>query len=230
MVLADTGYWLALANVRDRWHERAVVAGTMASKRGVSEDEIHDSGSFRHRRLVWPFREEARCRSNAVVAEGRKSALHGARITQHLSLPGQNHRAEYGEHLEMSNNAKSSAKTYRKTVNMLSDALGIDRKHTQYPKDDFEGLVKRVKERTDKERTDPDAIKKQLIGWYKRGIRRGYIRACDAIIDPNGELALRGDVLHCNSDSIKVRVRFKIDGKWHRKAFTFSSEDLEFKE
>ena len=25
MVLADTGYWLALANRRDRWHERAVV-------------------------------------------------------------------------------------------------------------------------------------------------------------------------------------------------------------
>ena len=24
MVLADTGYWLALANARDRWHERAV--------------------------------------------------------------------------------------------------------------------------------------------------------------------------------------------------------------
>ena len=24
MVLADTGYWLALANRRDRWHERAV--------------------------------------------------------------------------------------------------------------------------------------------------------------------------------------------------------------
>ena len=26
MVLADTGYWLALANARDRWHERAVAA------------------------------------------------------------------------------------------------------------------------------------------------------------------------------------------------------------
>ena len=27
MVLADTGYWLALANARDRWHERAVAVG-----------------------------------------------------------------------------------------------------------------------------------------------------------------------------------------------------------
>ena len=27
MVLADTGYWLALANRRDRWHERAVAVG-----------------------------------------------------------------------------------------------------------------------------------------------------------------------------------------------------------
>ncbi len=26
MVLADTGYWLALANVRDRWHEAVVTA------------------------------------------------------------------------------------------------------------------------------------------------------------------------------------------------------------
>ena len=27
MVLADTGYWLALANARDRWHEKAVAVG-----------------------------------------------------------------------------------------------------------------------------------------------------------------------------------------------------------
>ena len=26
MVLADTGYWLALANTRDRWHETAIAA------------------------------------------------------------------------------------------------------------------------------------------------------------------------------------------------------------
>ena len=26
MVLADTGYWLALANARDRWHDAAVMA------------------------------------------------------------------------------------------------------------------------------------------------------------------------------------------------------------
>ena len=32
MVLADTGYWLALANARDRWHEAAV-----AATRGLDE-------------------------------------------------------------------------------------------------------------------------------------------------------------------------------------------------
>ena len=32
MVLADTGYWLALANSRDRWHEAAIEAS-----RGLDE-------------------------------------------------------------------------------------------------------------------------------------------------------------------------------------------------
>lgn len=35
MVLADTGYWLALANSRDRWHERAVAVG-----RGLTESLV----------------------------------------------------------------------------------------------------------------------------------------------------------------------------------------------
>ena len=36
MVLADTGYWLALANARDRWHERAVAVGRQLSTRPVN--------------------------------------------------------------------------------------------------------------------------------------------------------------------------------------------------
>ena len=35
MVLADTGYWLALANSRDRWHEAAI-----ESSRGLDEDLV----------------------------------------------------------------------------------------------------------------------------------------------------------------------------------------------
>ena len=36
MVLADTGYWLALANARDRWHEAAVTASDAWTKRSSS--------------------------------------------------------------------------------------------------------------------------------------------------------------------------------------------------
>ena len=32
MVLADTGYWLALANARDRWHEQAVAASRLLTE------------------------------------------------------------------------------------------------------------------------------------------------------------------------------------------------------
>ena len=53
------------------------------------------------------------------------------------------------------------------------------------------------------------------------------VGAC-TIIDPNGELSLKGGTLYCDSESIKVHVKVKIDGKWHRKTFEFSSEDLEF--
>ena len=36
MVLADTGYWLALANARDHWHERAVTVGRRLTESLVS--------------------------------------------------------------------------------------------------------------------------------------------------------------------------------------------------
>ena len=125
----------------------------------------------------------------------------------------------------MSNNAEPSAKTYRKAVNMLSDALGIEPTHTKYPKEDFEDLVDIAHEMT-----DPEAIKRRMVRWYRLGIRRGYIRACDAIIHPDGELSLQGGTLYCNSESVKIRVRLKMDGKWHKRTFEFSGEDLEFED
>lgn len=103
--------------------------------------------------------------------------------------------------------------------------MGIEPKHTKYPKDDFEELVELVDAH---ELTDPDAVKRRMIRWYKRGIRRGYIRACDAIIDPKGELSLQGGNLYCDSESVKIRVRIKIDGTWHKRTFKFGREDLEF--
>ena len=131
----------------------------------------------------------------------------------------------------MDSGAAASSKTYRKVVNQLSEAIGQEPEHTNSPLEDFEGLVGEIAELADQaERFDQRAVRKRLINWYKRGIRRGYITACDALIRPEGELSLKEDTLFFNAASTTIRVRMKIDGKWIRKKFQFSSEDLEFED
>ena len=131
----------------------------------------------------------------------------------------------------MDSGAKASSRTYRKVVNQLSYAIGQEPEHTNFPREDFEGLVGEIAELANQaERFDQSVVRRRLINWYKRGIRRGYITACDALIQPEGELSLKEDTLFFNTASTTIQVRMKIDGEWIRKEFQFSSKDLEFED
>lgn len=121
--------------------------------------------------------------------------------------------------------AEASSKTYRKVVDQLSEAIGWEPEHTKYPSEDFQNLVDAIVEVA-----DPHAVRRRLIAWYKKGIRRGYITACNALIRPDGELSLKDDTLFCNKAQVTVQVRMKIDGEWTKKKFRFSSKDLEFED
>ena len=132
----------------------------------------------------------------------------------------------------MSSDAAASSATYRKAVNIIADQIGVEPTHTRYPSEDFERLTKSYKKHLIKsvKKGLANAHKERLIEWYKRGLRRGYITACDSLIDPDGELSLEGGELLCDSKHIKIRVRLKIDGKWHKKTFDFHRKDLEFED
>ena len=107
--------------------------------------------------------------------------------------------------------------TYRKAVNKISDALRINPQHTKYPSEDLE---------TNSELIDGQS-KERAMEWYRRGLRRGFINACDAILE--GNLELKNSTLYSPEKIvISVRARFK-GNKKQDKEFTFSSEELGFK-
>jgi len=112
--------------------------------------------------------------------------------------------------------AGASGATYRKVVNRVAKMLKEPPNHSKYPSDDFEAIADRIDEKA----------RKRALEWYRRGIRRGFIEACDAMLD--GQLKLKGSTLRCPSEVvISVRVKFRGE-KWQKKQFTFSAEDLEF--
>jgi len=111
----------------------------------------------------------------------------------------------------------SASATYRKAVNTIADALRIDPQHTRYPSEDLDLHAELIDEKS----------KERALEWYRRGLRRGFINACDAILE--GDLELKGNTLYAPKKIvISVRVRFKGD-KRRDKEFVFSSEELGFK-
>lgn len=111
----------------------------------------------------------------------------------------------------------ASSATYRKAVNKISDVLNLDPHHTKYPSEDFESAIELIDEES----------RKRALKWYKRGLRRGFEEACDAVV--NGDLELKGDTLYCPSKVvISVRVKFRgMEAK--DKEFEFTADELGFK-
>ena len=113
--------------------------------------------------------------------------------------------------------AGASSATYRKAVNKVAEVLRIDPNHTRYPSEDFEAISDVIDEKS----------RERALEWYRRGLRRGFEEACDAIVD--GELEFKNKTLYCPSEVvISVRVKFRGIPR-QEKEFTFSADDLGFK-
>ncbi|UXJ50876.1 hypothetical protein [Pseudomonas citronellolis] len=112
--------------------------------------------------------------------------------------------------------AAASSATYRKAVNKITKVLREPANHSRYPSEDFEEVVDLIDEKS----------RDRAMQWYKRGLRRGFIEACDAMLD--GQLKLKNNTLYCPSNvEISVRVKFRGE-EWEGKKFNFSAKDLEF--
>jgi hypothetical protein len=113
--------------------------------------------------------------------------------------------------------ASAASATYRKAVNKLAKVLRIAPNHTKRPSEDFESISDLV----------DDKSKARALQWYKRGLRRGFEEACDAVV--SRALELKNGTLYCpNEVIITVRVRFK-GSEPESKEFVFSADDLGFK-
>jgi hypothetical protein len=111
----------------------------------------------------------------------------------------------------------ASSKTYRVVVNKLAKVARVTPKHTSYPSADFETM------------TDILGKKSQdrALHYYERGLRRGFIEACDALID--GQLEFKNGTLYCqNKVAISRKFRFR-DQAPQSRTFRFKAEDLGFK-
>lgn len=111
----------------------------------------------------------------------------------------------------------ASSATYRKVVNRVAKELHEPPHHSRYPSDDFDRGASLI---------DAKA-KTRALQWYKRGMRRGFIEACDALLD--GQLELKGKTLLCPPEVV-ISIRVKLKGSpWKKHSVKFSAEDLEFK-
>lgn len=107
--------------------------------------------------------------------------------------------------------------TYRKAVNRVAKALRVDPDHTRYPSEDLETIADLIDEKS----------KERALKWYRLGLRRGFIEACDAVLE--GELELKESTLFCPQEVIiSVRIRFK-GGPQEDRDFSFTAKELGFK-
>ena len=114
--------------------------------------------------------------------------------------------------------AEASSKTYRRATNLLADELDIEPDHTDRPSEDYINAVDLV----------GDKLRERARKYYRLGIRRGFIAACDRML--RGDLSLDGDTLHLSDGgvTITVKVRYAPDDRKRRQSFKFTSIELEF--
>ncbi len=119
--------------------------------------------------------------------------------------------------MERRNPAGAASATYRKAVNKIADALQIEPLHTRYPSEDLDFHADQIDEES----------KNRALKMYRKGLRRGFINACDAIL--KGDLELKDKTLYAPKKvAISVKIKFKSE-KWRSEEFVFTAKELEFK-
>jgi hypothetical protein len=115
------------------------------------------------------------------------------------------------------NPAGAASATYRKAVNKIADALQIEPLHTRYPSEDLDVYVDQIDEKS----------KERALKMYRKGLKRGFINACDAIL--KGDLEMKDNTLYAPK---KVMISVKITFKGERaksEKFVFTAKELGFK-
>ncbi|MCY4143249.1 MAG: hypothetical protein OXG08_06120 [Gammaproteobacteria bacterium] len=113
---------------------------------------------------------------------------------------------------------RASSKTYRKATNLLAEELDIELLHSKYPSKDFEQAVKLVGEE----------IRHVASKFYRIGIRRGYIKACDDVLAGQLKLENQELTLESNKVSLQIKVRFHKDDERSRFTYEFLPNELHF--
>lgn len=111
---------------------------------------------------------------------------------------------------------KASSATYRKATNEASKKLKVEAEHTNIPSDDFQEVIDLI----------PDKIKEKALKWYKMGIKRGFNKATDMMLE--GDIYKKGNTVYC-PNSFEVNVRTKFSGEnWTKRKFKLKAKDIGF--
>ena len=112
----------------------------------------------------------------------------------------------------------ASSKTYRAAINLLTDELDIEPMHTRRPSTDYRRAVDLV----------GDELRDRARKYYRLGIRRGFIAACNRML--KGDLELEGKTLwlHRSRVTVKVEIRHAPGDEKRPDSFQFSQGELEF--
>ena len=114
--------------------------------------------------------------------------------------------------------AEASSKTYRHAINILADELDIEPDHSDRPSQDYQRAVDVL----------GDKLRERARKYYRLGIRRGLIVACDRMLE--GKLTLDGDTLRLPNAgvTVRVKVRYAPDDDKESESFKFTPSELEF--
>ena len=114
--------------------------------------------------------------------------------------------------------AEASSKTYRRAINILADELDIEPDHSERPSQDYLRAVNLL----------GDKLRERARKYYRLGIRRGLIVACDRLLE--GELEFDGDTLWLPKAgvAVKVKLRYAPDDDKDPDSFRFTPSELEF--
>ena len=114
--------------------------------------------------------------------------------------------------------AGASSKTYRHAINILADELDIEPVHSDRPSQDYLHAVELL----------GDKLREHARKYYRLGIRRGLIVACDRMLE--GKLTLEGDTLWLPNAgvTVKVKIRYAPGDDKESDSFRFTPSQLEF--
>ena len=111
---------------------------------------------------------------------------------------------------------RAASATYRKATKEIAKKLKFKQKASGYPSDDFQAISDMI----------PDKINSAALKWYKKGIKRGFAKATEMMLD--GEFYLEESNLY-GPDEIEFKVRTRFDGgKWVIRKIRIVSKEIGF--